>query len=122
MADLVPKSENGGGDKPAEHNETAVAIEILTLAVVAASIYSARQAKISADAARLSAATAQHAEKQQLRAYVGVNSEPITLRCDACDDPSKPIIEQELREDNSIVIEMQNFGQTPAYDTTVYIN
>ena len=96
---------------------------LLTLAIVAASIYSARQAKISADAARLSAATAQHAEKQQLRAYVGINSEPIILRCDACDDPSKPIVEQQdLREDNSIITEMQNFGQTPAYDTTVYIN
>ena len=53
---------------------------LLTLVIVAASIYSATQAKISADAARLSAATAQDTEKRQLRAYVGVNSEPIVLR------------------------------------------
>ena len=91
----------------------------LTLIIVGASIYSAQQAKISADAARLSAATAQDTEKQQLRAYVGVNSEPIILRCDACDNPSKPIIEREYRDDNSVVMEIQNFGLTPAYDTSV---
>jgi len=95
---------------------------LLTLVIVAASTYSATQAKISADAARLSAATAQDTEKRQLRAYVGVNSEPIVLRCDACDDASKLIVQQECRDENSIVVEMQNFGQTPAYDTTVYIN
>jgi hypothetical protein len=92
---------------------------LLTLAIVAASIYSALQAKIGADAARLSAATAQDAEKQQLRAYVGVNSEPIALRCDACDNPSKQFAENQLRDENSVVMEIQNFGQTPTYDTTV---
>lgn len=134
MADNDPKSENGGSvrDKPAaEHHEIALAIETLRAKYESAqqnrtdhdakTLYWARIAGIGVSIYTLLTlaivTTARDTETRQLRAYVGVNSEPITLNCNACDDPSKPLTE--IRDGNYVVMEIQNFGLTPAYDTTV---
>ncbi|MGA7789435.1 MAG: hypothetical protein WCA56_14870, partial [Xanthobacteraceae bacterium] len=64
---------------------------------------------------------AERAEKRELRAYVGV--EKLAFECPGIKDHHyKPtdLITPGLIHKNYIVVTVRNFGQTPAYDVTVY--
>jgi hypothetical protein len=73
---------------------------VLTLAIVGASIYSAKQAKISADAARATARIASDTEVRQLRAYLYVRR--------------YPIVADQMTA--AVKIELNQAGVTPAYN------
>jgi hypothetical protein len=64
--------------------------------------------------------TADDQERRALRAYLGVTSTPFILKCGSCDDPTVPIfVDASFRDTNSITMEIQNFGNTPAFDVKV---
>jgi len=80
---------------------------MLTAFIVAASVYSAMQAKSSADAAQASATIAIDTEKRQLRAYAYVKP------------PPAGVVDVGADTVPHAKVAIRNSGQTPAYDLKI---
>ena len=127
-----------GGDKPScDHHEIVVAVKSLEgkyssaqddrakhdrktlcwakVAGFGVWVYTLLTAAIMA-AAIHSAITSHDQEERSLRAYVGVSNEEIVLNCAVCDNPNKPHNSDAYSDENMITFQVQNYGQTPAYD------
>jgi hypothetical protein len=88
-------------------------VRVLTLVFVGAyTILSYCQLKLSENTAR-----------RQLRAYVGWTGNNVNLRCLSCGIPAKTTEKaDDITTDNTVSIEIQNFGLTPAYDLQFWMN
>lgn len=99
----------------------AILYTVFTFFILLGSLYSAYESRRAANAARAQAATSADTETRQLRAYIGI-IDTLVLQCPLCETAgsNKPI--NFTRDDffaNTITIEIQNGGLTPAHAVTV---